>query len=362
MGSIPATGTYSASRVSAVIGLNQYQTPAEAWQKLMEEFKPGFNESKSYAMPEPPDSAAIRWGYAFEDAVIKLAEERDGLKIFNQEELYTKKIEDITLSCHIDGDFLQLPTDAVKNFQEDKGPILHEGKTTNSRAFYSIKDEKRRWGEPGTDEVPEEYQIQAAVQRICTGANLVKLAVLVFPKPQQEFEDEGWEIKENEHGFFMQKEEFEKQPRHWAHSLAEMGFFHTYNLPSNPELEQAVIKAIQDFHKNHILTEIPPPAEKYDDIRRLVTNPIGTIIATPDLKEKCVKYSEVTRQLGASGPLSKNKEELKVSILNEVMGGYRDDWSDPPDKVVILDPEGGDVLINFSNKEGKSRFSAKRAK
>lgn len=360
MGSKPAKGTYSASRVSAIIGLNQYKTPVEAWQELMEEFKPGFNAERGYVLPEPPDSAAIRWGWAFEDPIIKLAEEREQDMIIGRECLSTLETGDITLSCHIDGEF---------NKHFSKGPgcggrILHEGKTTNSRAFYSIKEEKRRWGEPGTDETPEEYQIQGAVQRICTGAELVKLSVLVFPKPQQEFEDEGWVVDRSGDRYLLNHDKYATvYPSEWARPLMQQGFFHTYNLPSNPELETTIIKAIQDFHKNHILTEIPPPAEKYEDVRRLLTNPIGTIIATPDLKERCIKYSEVTRQLGDSGPLAKNKEELKVSIMNDVMTMGREDWTEPPDKVIILDPEGGDQLIGFGkDKNGRARFNAKRAK
>ena len=40
----------------------------------MEQEKPGFAKLRGYLLPEPPDNAAIRWGLAFESAIIKLAE------------------------------------------------------------------------------------------------------------------------------------------------------------------------------------------------------------------------------------------------------------------------------------------------
>ena len=70
MGSQPAPGTYSASRVSALIGLNPFQTSLEAFQTMQEEIKPGWNSAHGYTLPEKPDSAALRWGSAFESAII----------------------------------------------------------------------------------------------------------------------------------------------------------------------------------------------------------------------------------------------------------------------------------------------------
>lgn len=374
MGSLPAKGTYSASRCAAVLGLNPYQTPREIWQILMEELEPGWNAKHGYKLPEFQESAAIRWGHAFEEAVIKLAENKYDCKIVGREEFYSKtiikkgcsvhpttQIDDlgITLSCHIDGEFVP---ENWKLLAENKytGMTLHEGKTCNSRAFHSIKEEKQRWGEPGTDQVPEEYQIQAAIQRICTGADLVRLSVLVFPKTTEEFEELGWETQEDGliNKMINEEDGICFDPEEWAINLEQMGFFHTYNLPSNPELEQAIIKKIQEFDRDHIKTGIPPDAKDYDDVRRLLTNPIGTVIATPELKQMASEYSEIVRQTGSAGPITKRKEQLKIEIMDKIMNTKKDDWSDPPDKVVLLDPEGGDVLASFS----KSGFRAKRAR
>lgn len=360
MGSKPVG--YSASRVAAILGLNPYTTPIHAWQLLMEEKEAGWNKAHDYVLPVFEESSAIRWGHAFESSIIQLVENKFNDEIKDQEKFFQKG----RLTCHVDGVFQKM----------DNGLILHEGKTTCSRAFYNIKDGKRRWGEPETDQVPIEYQIQNAIQRICTGADLVKLSVLVFPKSTEDFEEMGYEITSekmekleyyimsdgNPHpGFYVNASNLVNRtliPDDWAHNLAQMGFFHTYNLPTHEPLENAIIEAVEKFHNDNILTGIPPKAQKYTDIQRLVTNPIGSIIATDDLKSMATEYSELTRQLGASGPLAKRKEDLKVNTMDTMMNSKKDDWGDPSDRLILIDPDGGEILANFS----ETGFRAKRAK
>lgn len=354
MGSIPKAGTYSASRISTLAGLNKYQTPLEGYQVLMEEREPGWNEKHGYRLPVFEGNAATRWGTAFESAIIKLAEEREDWGIINKEKFSKMAYGDVDLTCHIDGRFLNNPR------------ILHEGKTTNAIAYAMRENEKLRWGEPGTEHVPEEYQIQCAVQRICTGAELVKLSVLVFPKPVDTWEGEGYFLNEeqnNEYAIRKDGEDFYQDPYVWALSLSEMGYFHTYNLQSNPALETAIIEKVQDFHERYVIPGIPPDPQNWDDIRRLLPRPIGTIIANPELAELCTDYSEVTRQLGNAGPLQKRKKDLRQSIMATALKLKRDNWNEPDDKLIIISPDGGGVLATFSaNEEGQQRFFAKRAR
>lgn len=377
MGTTP-TSIYSASVIAALLRLSPYVTQFHAWQKIMEFLKPGFNAEKGYILPEFPDNAPIRWGNAFESPIIKLAEEKFNSEIINRENLYVHHVSDeLKLSCHIDGQF-------------SNTALIHEGKTTWNRAFYSIKGEdyddetgeiefKRRWGEPGTDEVPEEYQIQCAVQRICTGAELVKLSVLVFPKSTQEFEELGWKITDREkEGFTVIENEktirteesksikgFTRETigvnwvntMYWAHVFAQIGNFHTYNLPTNKTLESLIIEKIQEFDSQYVKTELPPPATDYADIRRLITSPMGTIIASPHMEMLAQEYSMIVRELGKRGPTVKRQEAIKTEIMNEMNTTDKGDaWSVPSDKMILVSPNGGEPLITYS----KSGFRAKR--
>lgn len=362
-------GIYSASGISAILGLNQYKTPVHAWQEIMEQLHPGFNAEKNYIHPIYPDSAAIRWGNAFENAIIWLAEDKFNDKIIDREKLFVKTIltkhqavgittalntDNIELSCHIDGAFQNI----------DNGLILHEGKSCNSRTYYSIKDDKKVFGDPETDQVPISYQIQTAVQRICTGADLVRLSVLIFPKTAEDFEEMGYKVEfyqvaHNDHYVILDKDNNCVNISEWAKTFAEIGNFKTYNLPSNPKLENLIIEKIKKFDADYVKTKIPPKAQEYGDVRRLLRSPQGTIIATEELKKLSVEHAEATRQLGKSGPLEKRREAIKIKIMNTLMESPKADWVTPDTKLSLIDPDGGMELASYSLKGG---FRTKKAK
>jgi len=193
---------------------------------------------------------------------------------------------------------------------------------------------------------------------------LVKLSVLVFPKAVDDFEADGWKIDGNMEFYFLKKEGQQIiTPYDWAHILKQMGYFHTYNLPGNEALESTIIETVTEIHHKNILPGIPPEPKDYDDIRRLLSRPCGTIIAPPDMVEKCNEYSEITRQLGSAGPLSKRKEDLRVEILNQARKLERSDWCNPTGKLEIISQDGGHVLASFAKQtDDKLVFRAKRAR
>lgn len=406
MGSKPQPGTYSASQVSTLIGLNQYATPLHGFQVMKEAIEPGWNAKHGYTLPPEPDNPAIRWGLGFENSIIKLAEEREGCEIVEREELYFANKEgkqtfkvygDEFFSCHIDGRF-------TSGYHAH--PVIHEGKTTNHWAYSSTKKEiqdaidlttgqvmpgfsiVRKWGKPGTDQVPQEYQIQAAVQRICTGAELVKLSVLVFPKAQAEYEELGWRVterkkegftifekkspigdeeeiyKDDEINLYRQKQGVEWfNTMYWAHALAQMGNFHEYLLPSAPILEAKIIESIQRFDTENMQPGIPPDSTTFADVKRIMPHQLGTVIATKELTKKCIEYSENVKQLGSTSPLHARQKLLKPEIMNLANALRRSDPTNPPDEFLILNPDGGDMLANVkADKNGVISFRAARAK
>lgn len=366
---------------------------------MKEEQEPGWNKKHGYLLPPPVDNPAVRWGLAFEDAIMKLVEEKEGCEVINREKLSTKQIGGyggIILSCHQDGQF-------ASGYHAH--PVLFEGKTTNHWAYTSTRQEIidrlgddgqlengfntiRRWGEPGTDQTPQEYTVQGAVQRICTGAELVKLSVLVFPKAQQDYEDMGWTVtdrkkegytifekkspigeeeeihKDDEINFYRQKQGVHWfNSMYWAHALAQMGNFHTYNLPSHEALETEIIKAVTRFDRNHMQPGIPPDPSNWDDVRRLITQPVGTIIAPAPLTKKLKEISELVKSLGSTSPAQKRLDKLKLETIAEIQDLQRSDPIAPPDALEILDPDGGDKLATLKkNKNGVLTFRAQRAK
>lgn len=322
MGSKPIG--YSASRCAAIIGLNEWQSQFEIWQILMEELQPGFNASRGFILPPPPGNAAIRWGHAFENAAIWHAEESEKSEITDREKLYQSG----KLTCHIDGMY--------------NNGKLHEGKTTSIMAY------RTKWGEPGTDHVPQSYQVQVQQQLICTKAPEAILSVFVFPRTPDEFEKDGWEVCEDAieiWKLYRESDDISTTPHEWAEVLNQMGFFHQYPIESKADTQKLIIEAVEDFHHNHILTATPPEIEKYEDVRRAFPSPVGTIVCDDTLSAWIHEYRSIRDEIGTSGPLKKRQDQLKVFILDKARS------LDPP-----IDDDSMDKTI-FMSRDGKKLAS-----
>ena len=333
MGSLPIG--LSASRGAAILGLSNWSTPFNVWQKVMEAREPGFNAGRGYTYPEYEESAVLRWGKAFEDAVIKLAEEAGGdSHIVHREKLY-KHPEHDYITCHIDG--------AYNPF------VLHEGKTSG---FFYYKD---NFGKPGTDRIPQTYGIQTQHQMACTGAEQVILSVLVFPRSVEDWEKEGWRIMESENiGYVLEKraegqEDIVSFPYEWADTLSQMGYFHQYPIKRNQELIDSMIEKYVKFWTDYVLTGKPPKPQNYDDLKRMLSHPKGTIIASEQVERWCYEYKECGAELGTNGNLQKRREQLKILIL---------DWMRKQDPVMdeesrektVLKDTRGHNLIGYNGK------------
>lgn len=236
----------SASRGAAVLGLSEYQTVFEVFQRICEEREPGFNAKRGWTLPPEPDSAAIRFGTAFEDAVVELAERERGCKITDREKLYSYWKDENYITCHIDGNFENTFT-------------LHEGKTTNAITY------RNEWGTPGTDHIPRAYQVQVQHQMLCTGASEAIVSVLVFPEAPEHFEKLGWRITGGDGDplidFWLdnpEKKIFGVALEVWAFTLYDMGYFHQYPVKANPEVQEYITLIYRDFWERFVLPGVPP--------------------------------------------------------------------------------------------------------
>ena len=338
---MPTPLNISGSRSAAILGMSNYQTPLQVWLQIMESREPGFCEKHNYKLPEFEYNSAMKWGHAFESAVIELAEERTGYKIHNREKFYNS-VEDY-ITCHIDG-----------QYAHDE---LHEGKTTSAQYFYSA------FGEPGTDRVPVEYQLQCQHQMICTGAEKVILSVLVFPKRVEEWENAGYHAMHEEsignmNICYFKDEKFEArfEAIRWARPLAEMGYFHQYTIHAHADLQKLMLEAYADFWNNHVLTGTPPEPKNYDDIRAICRDPKGTLIATPEIANLISEYKQIGSEISSTGTLAKRREQLKTQILNysRTAGFVEDDES--RDKWIIRGQDGKKLASYGRDKNGNFIF------
>ena len=333
----------SASRGAAVLGASEFATPFTVWQQIMEERDPGFNAERGYALPPEPESAAIRWGLAFEEAIIELAEREQGCRIVNREGFFSR---DGFITCHIDGRY-------------DDSFALHEGKTTSAFAF------REKWGQPGTDRVPRAYQVQAQHQMLCTGATEAIVSVLVWPETPDKWESMGWEVYLNDQldkpeyamlnkGDTVEKLRFEI-PINWAMVLCDMGYFHQYHVKADPAAQQSLLGRYKEFWGRHVLAGIPPEPRNYDDIKRLFPEPKATVIVPDYIERKLAEYKGITEESAES---AKRKERLKTIITKYAAahGGILDDESA---EAMIFRNASGEKLGSWSrNKNGSLVFRA----
>jgi predicted phage-related endonuclease len=343
---MPKPINISASRGAAILGLSKWSTPVNIWLQIMESRYPGFCQENNYEYPEFEETAQIRWGKAFEDAIVELAELKQNMKIIDREKLYSNDYVNLVngvskldpmVTCHVDGwyDYYSEP--------------LHEGKTTS--VFYY----RDNFGEPGTDQVPIEYQIQGQHQMICTGAEKVILSVLVFPRRVDEWEEMGWEVINDEDYGYMMELNKNNNPHHmeyWARILDQMGYFHQYEIKKHDELQKLMISHYSEWWEKHVINKIPPEPKSYDDIKLLVTEPIGTIVADEKIERWIGEYKDIGKEISDGGPLAKRREQIKVDILKFMMeSGYVED-DDSKDKWILRDRSGKKLISYGKNKKG----------
>jgi hypothetical protein len=324
----------SATRASAILGMNEWKTPVLAWQEIMEKLKPGFNAERGFILPVQEDKAAFRWGHAFESAVIELAESAQGMSITDREVL-ARDNGNPPAFCYLDGMYNQEKTDFDR--------ILHEGKTSFERAY------RMKWGEPGTDRIPQAYQIQAQHSMMCSGADETIVSVLVFPKSPDEWEEMGWQIAyDQSREIYTIEREHEKTteisyPQRWAEVLEEMGYFHQYQIAANKDAQKLLREAYNHFWETYVLTETPPEVNDYEDIRRLFPEPKGTLIVGDEIASIMREYKDIGKEIGKSGHLAKRQQQLKTQILKFAMDKTTVADDESVEKIVFRDESGNKV-------------------
>ena len=344
MGSTPRG--ISGSRAAAVLGLSEFTTQFEVFQLLKEERFPGWNAAHGYVLPVFEGNAATMWGTAFEDSVVELVErERDTLIQYREREFGYAMTPDgqfiglPELTCHIDGAY---------GYPESPDPAdwtLHEGKTTNLRSF------RDKWGEPGTDRIPQSYQIQVQHQMLVTGAREVIVSVLVFPIAPDELEKQGRTVEQvNGQWHVIGPDRRWSTPcQKWADVLADNGLFYTYTVRSNPEAQALMLARYREFWDRYIVGDEEPKPESYEDIKRAFPEPVGTVVVSPQVQAWLSEYRDISDELGGKGSLSRRKDELRTLILDDVRKADPVIDDESREKTILRD-EAGKKLGQFDGR------------
>jgi putative phage-type endonuclease len=226
-----------ASDVAAILGLSPYRSAYDVWLE-----KTGKLEERN------TESPAMEAGNAFEDAVLKFAEKELG------------KIRRNVWKSH-----KQLPLHAALDAQcvENGNPV--EAKTAGLFSYVG-----NEWGEAGTDQVPEQYLIQAQVQLGVTGREVCHMPAFIGGR-----------------GFQM------------------------YHIQRNQALIDVIYQRVKDFWMNHVVTNIAPDqSEPSLEIAKTMKREPGklTVIA-PDLIAKW-KDAQITAKTA-----KEQEDQTKAAIM-----------------------------------------------
>jgi hypothetical protein len=300
------------------------------WTQIMEARTPGFCAAHGIVPPAHVDNAAVRWGLAFEGEVIRLAAQARNARITHREQFVMVPrvgLTTVPVTAHLDG---------IYHTGE-----LHEGKTTT---LYSWRD---NWGEPGTDRIPRDYAVQVQHQQLaaracgaCPGDRTI-LTVLCWPGRPDEWEAAGAVASEVD-------------ARAWADVLAAMGLVHQYEVGADLELQARLVEIYRQWWADYVVRETPPPPDGYDDIKRLIPAPRGTVIADEQTARLCAEYGQINDELAR---IERRKKQLAGMILAPLVGGAERPIDDDSVEALVLRDGTGRKLASYTKtKRGALTF------
>jgi hypothetical protein len=189
------------------------------------------------------------------------------------------------------------------------------------------------------------------------GLNEAVMSVLVFPQSPTEWEEMGCNVSPS-----MSSEEYflikinkdntvgqKINPLNWADVLSQMGYFHNYYIQENKDVQEMLKDLSETWWQEHIIKRKEPEPKNYEDLKMLIPEPVGTILADDELEKWSVEYREITKEIGKSGRLEKRKETLKFNILNKMRSMDKHIDNDTREKTKLVGQDGK-RLITWNGK------------
>lgn len=201
----------AASEIAAVAGLNPYRKPIDVW-------------SDKLGLVEPfQGNKASKWGELLEDVIADhYAKEHAAEKIVVRHPRTIEGSVNGTLVREISARFRLIATpDRLVYHKRNPRPFR------NLQIKTAGPNQADRWGEPGTDEIPEEYLAQVSGEMAVVDVGETDLEVLIGGQDDR-----------------------------------------AYHVKRDLELEGQLIEICERFWVDHVLTQTPPPidgSEQYSD-------------------------------------------------------------------------------------------------
>jgi hypothetical protein len=136
-----------------------------------------------------------------------------------------------------------------------------------------------------------------------------------------------------------------------------MGYFHQYEILADKALHERMIAAYAEWWTRHIIGDEVPEPKTYDDIRALLREPVGTILADAEIESLISERKQIMAEIKGSGPLAKRADAIKVKVLDYMRthGATAVD-DDSTDKMILRDNSGRKIGIYGKNVNGELYF------
>lgn len=264
------------SDAGAIMGVSPWKSPVDVYLDKL-----GLTESS-------PDNKATHWGRKLERIVAKEYAERTGYKLSKPRPVK-----------HAERPWMMASLDNMATTPNDENRLV-EVKTANQ--YMTDK-----WGDEGTDDVPEEYLLQCVHYMVVTGVFVVDIPVLIGGQD-----------------------------------------FRIYTVEYEKELADMLIKRESEFWHNHVLKKIPPPPMSGQDVETLYAIDNGlALMATEDQVKRVHELRDLKRTIKDLGDREVElKDELKI-VLGE--------------NTALVD-EDNKALVTWKRSKDSRKFNAKRLK
>jgi putative phage-type endonuclease len=233
------------SDIAAIVGLNPFRTAHDLWCE-----KTGLVEP-----PEVPSEAAY-WGLQFEEILCNEYARRENVRLYRPP---------------VAGGIVRSPTESWVMGSPDR--LVEDGQVGMDAKMAGLR-QAGRWGEEGTDAVPEEYLLQAQWYLSLIGAQRWDLAVLLGQQ------------------------------------------FRIYRINPHKDLQQALHDIGARFWFEHVLTKVPPPVDHTEGARRMLDKiyPIQRDEIRPATDEEMALATSYRQQQHAA-----QEAEIKLARLRNLL-------------------------------------------
>jgi putative phage-type endonuclease len=255
------------SDAAAILGLSKWKTPLEVYMEKRGELAPR------------PDNESMRWGRVLEPVIRQQYAERTGRVV---------RVPDYIV-YHQDHSFMLANLDGV----------------TDDRRVVEIKTARtsQGWGDPGTDEVPQEYLLQVQHYMAVTGFGVADVAVLIGGSD-----------------------------------------FRVYEVPADRELQEMLIESEAEFW-HRVEQGIPPEPVSYADMQARFgrSSRGGSVEATDEVLDAVARLIAIKAQMTR---LEGDEEAAKAIIMKAL--GECDTLT-----------SGGEVIATWKAAKPAQRFDTK---